>query len=210
MPKKTKKAAKKQAVGADPNADALRDEEEAAQGAALLAEAMRGMHFSSPLHERVSLNLDSVTLAHPLVMVTPASAVTDELKAKAAKWEAWDSTNEEPKFTFVYEYEERIFCTKGKAVITPTAGALISPMAVDSDLSSQATEVKPFTIQAGDSAVLMEGFACTWEIIEPMEYQWVYTGSVVTYGWAHVWCDSEKELGTARGRERLGHPQPVS
>jgi len=159
-----------------------------------------------PLRERVTLNLESVMSPHPLAIITPAVAVTDELKNKAATWELWTSSGDEPEFTFTYEAEERIVCTKGKARLTPTAGSLDSPLAIDDDLSAAniaSKQLKPFTIEAGDSAVLMEGFACKWEILEPMEYHWVYTASVVSFGWAHVWCESEKQIGTTRGRAEI-------
>ena len=45
--------------------------------------------------------------------------------------------------------------------------------------------------------------ALRWEIIEPMEYQWVYTDAVISYGWSHVWCEAEKQLATNRGRMQL-------
>ena len=68
----------------------------------------------------------------------------------------------------------------------------------------------PITISAGDSVIFMQGFACRWEVIEPMEYQWVYTDAVISSGWAHVWCEHEKELSTHRGRmEQLSHRSPA-
>ena len=108
-------------------------------------------------------------------------------------------------FAFTYEAEERILCTKGRAVITPTDEPLGTT--VYSALCENGTVLQPIELGPGDSAVLMEGFACQWQILEPMEYRWVYTDSVITHGWSHVWCASEEELSTTRGRVQYSQRQ---
>jgi len=213
MPKGSSPKKKKKAGAAADGASAAepfdQDEAEAAQAAALLAEVMT---FKKPLVERVSLNLDALKVSHPNVVLTPANAVSEELKSKASKWEAWTSAAHEPTFSFTYEVEERLLCTKGKAVVTPVDedGITTVGTTVFSALCPDGTVVAPITISAGDSVIFMQGFACRWEVIEPMEYQWVYTDAVISSGWAHVWCEHEKELSTHRGRmEQLSHRSPA-
>ena len=198
-PKKKKKLPMAGAADGGASVDSEgQDAAEAAQGAALLAEAMS---FRKPLYQRVSLNLEALKVAHPFVVFTPAAAVTNELKGKAAAWQTWKSSDHEPTFSFTYEAEERIVCTKGKAIVTPTDAAIGE--VVFGALCQEGAIVAPITVGPGDAVIFMEGFTCKWEVVEPMEYQWVYTDATIQFGWPHVWCDSEKELSTTRGRAQL-------
>lgn len=202
-PEKKKRKAKPKAASASTD-PVLTEEDEAAQAAALMAEVFT---FRKPLQERVKLNLESLKIAHPLAFVTPAHAVSDELKDKADSWELWTSEDStlcpSPTFEFTYEAEERLVCTKGKAIVTPTDAEVGST--IYGALCEDGTVVAPITIMVGDSVVFMEGFQCKWEILEPMEYKWVYTEAVIQRGWSHVWCKNEEELSTHRGRIELSH-----
>ena len=182
----------------DEESEEDQDAAEVAAGAALLMEALA---LKKPLNQRVRLDLTKLKIAHPFIVFTPAVGVSEELKAKAAKWETWTSKADEPTFSFTYDAEERILVTKGKATVTPTEEPVGST--VYGALCQDGIVVAPQTISAGDSVIFMEGLACRWDILEPLEYKWVYTEAIITCGWSHVWCESEKELSTTRGRELL-------
>lgn len=95
----------------------------------------------------------------------PAAGVSEAFKQQAHDWPEWDSTEEPPsmnnKFHFTYEgdhHSERAFVLKGHATLTPDDG---SP---------------PVDLKAGDAVYLNFGFACTWEVHEPMTTKYGYFG----------------------------------
>jgi len=100
-----------------------------------------------------------------LVQHFPAAGVTEQFKDLASKWPIWDSTKhppeaEENKFHFKYDGDhdtERVLVLSGKCTIKADDG--ITPT---------------ISINPGDAMYFHKGFACTWEILEPMQTHYGY------------------------------------
>lgn len=99
-------------------------------------------------------------------MTSPTTATvsraTDEQKEAAADWDIWESAThafDTPgaatglgKFFFDYadNYEERVVVLEGSALLHPSGGG------------------DAISLKAGDSVSFLQGFACTWEVLESM------------------------------------------
>jgi uncharacterized cupin superfamily protein len=92
--------------------------------------------------------------------VTRATAA--QQAAATARWQVWESATHdmdaESRFPFDYgtNFEEHVVVVSGEATLTPDDG---SPT---------------LTIRTGDYVVFHQGFACQWQIIEPVTKMYCY------------------------------------